>query len=156
MRRILDITAKDLLQLLRDRNTFLFLLIMPVVFTVLFGYAFGGFSRASDPRLPVGYLDQDGSAISQQLHDLLAASEVIQLEDSSWLTPADLEAGVAGEDLVAALIVPSGYGRSLQHGKPARLILIGDTSTPAGTSVESEALTAAIRLESAVRTALIL
>lgn len=156
MRRILDITAKDLLQLLRDRNTFLFLLIMPVVFTVLFGYAFGGFSRASDPRLPVGYLDQDGSAISQQLHDLLAASEVIQLEDSSWLTPADLEVGVAGEDLVAALIVPSGYGRSLQHGKPARLILIGDTSTPAGTSVESEALTAAIRLESAVRTALIL
>jgi ABC-2 type transport system permease protein len=154
--RILDITSKDLLQLLRDRKTFLFLLIMPVVFTVLFGYAFGGFSSASDPRLPVGYLDQDGSAISRQLHDLLSGSEVIHLEEGGWLTTADLEAGVAGEDLAAAIVVPKGYGRGLQHGKPARLILIGDTSTPAGMSVESEALTAAIRLESAVRTALIL
>jgi ABC-type Na+ efflux pump permease subunit len=48
------------------------------------------------------------------------------------------------------------HGQQPAHGKPARLILIGDTSTPAGTSVESEALTTAIRLESAVRTALIL
>ena len=46
MRRILDIAAKDLLQLLRDRKTFLFLLIMPILFTFLFGYAFGGFSKA--------------------------------------------------------------------------------------------------------------
>ncbi len=45
---------------------------------------------------------------------------------------------------------------SMLDGKPARLILIGDTSTPAGRSVESEALTVAIRLESAVRTAVIM
>ena len=41
-------------------------------------------------------------------------------------------------------------------GKPAKLILIGDTSTPTGTTVKSERATIAIRLESAVRTALIL
>ena len=35
MTRILDITFKDLLQLLRDFKTFLFLLIMPIVFTFL-------------------------------------------------------------------------------------------------------------------------
>ena len=43
MTRILDIAFKDLLQLLRDFKTFMFLLLMPVLFTFLFGYAFGGF-----------------------------------------------------------------------------------------------------------------
>ena len=51
MQRILDLTFKDLLQLLRDRMTFLFLLIMPILFTLLFGFATGAFSRGlTDPR----------------------------------------------------------------------------------------------------------
>jgi len=39
--RILDIAQNDLRQLLRDRNTFIFLLAMPIIFTVMFGFAFG-------------------------------------------------------------------------------------------------------------------
>jgi ABC-2 type transport system permease protein len=77
MTRILDIAFKDLLQLTRDFKTFMFLLLMPVLFTFLFGYAFGGFSGGnSDSRLPVGYLDQDDSWLSQALHDELADSDV--------------------------------------------------------------------------------
>lgn len=157
MRRVLDISQKDLLQLLRDRNTFLFLLIMPLVFTLLFGYAFGGFGgSSSDDRLPVGFRDEDQSTISRQLHNLLASSEVIRLQESSLLSPADLETSVAQEDLAAAVIVPAGYGRTVQDGSPARLVFIGDPDTTAGTSIESELLTSSIRLESAARTALVL
>ena len=155
MMRILDIAAKDLSQLLRERNTFLFFLILPIALTLLFGYAFGGFGKsASDPRFPVGYLDQDNSWLSRQLHDLLAASKVIRLEEGG--TPASLSASVADEKLAAAIIIPAGYGHNVLRGKPAKLTLIADTATPVGTSVESEALTASIHLESAVRTAVIL
>ncbi len=35
MKRIFDIAAKDLTQILRDRKSFLFLLIMPIAFTFL-------------------------------------------------------------------------------------------------------------------------
>jgi len=67
MIRILDIALKDLRQLMRERETFLFLLLMPIIFTLLFGYAFGGFSSGeSDARLPIGYLDEDGSPVSLQ------------------------------------------------------------------------------------------
>ena len=60
MNRIFDITLKDLTQILRDRKTFLFLLIMPIAFTILFGLAFGGSGKPQPiTRLPVGYLDQD-------------------------------------------------------------------------------------------------
>ncbi len=45
MYRILAITSKDLLQLVRDGKIYLFLLVMPIAFTLLFGYAFGGFQQ---------------------------------------------------------------------------------------------------------------
>jgi len=78
MIRIFDIASKDLLQLLRDRKIFIFLLIMPIAFTLLFGFASGTFSRGgTDPRLPVGFLDEDHSRLSRQ--DLLASPQVIRL-----------------------------------------------------------------------------
>ncbi len=61
--RILDIAAKDIQQILRDWKSALFLLVMPVLFTVFFGLVFGpvmSADRQRDPRLPVG-LDQPGS-----------------------------------------------------------------------------------------------
>jgi len=154
MIRILDIAAKDLQQMLRDRKAFLFFLIMPVVFTLMFSLAFS--SSSGDPRLPIGFRDEDQSQVSRQLHDLLAKSKVVRLEESPSRTTADLEAAVAEEDLAAALVVPPGFGRLVLYGKPARLVFIGDASTPAGRTAESEALTAYIRTENAVRTAVIL
>jgi hypothetical protein len=49
MIRIFDLAVKDLLQILRNRMTFLFLLIMPIAFTLLFGLAFGGSGSTSYP-----------------------------------------------------------------------------------------------------------
>lgn len=157
MIRILDIAAKDLIQHLRDRKTFLFFLIMPVVFTLLFGYAFGGFgTNNGETRLPVGFSDQDNTSLSQELRNLLAKSRVIRLVESGDLETSDLEARVADGKLAAAIIIPARYGHEMLHGRPAPITLIGDSSTGVGTSVESEVLTAVIRLDSAVRTALIL
>jgi ABC-2 type transport system permease protein len=152
--RILDITQKDLLQLVRDRKTFMFLLIMPVAFIFLFGYAFGGFGGESDSRLPVGYLDQDNSRLSRKLHDLLAASKIIRLDENQARSVSELEQLVAQEKLAAAIIVPAGYSKTSLEGKHARLTLIGDTSTSVGTGIQAEVLAAANRLDSAVSAAL--
>ncbi|HET7089952.1 MAG TPA: ABC transporter permease [Anaerolineae bacterium] len=154
MIHVIDIALKDLMQLLRERETFLFLLILPVIFTLLFGFAFGGFGGGeSDPRLPVGYLDQDDSPLSRELHGLLDASEVIRLDEDDTRAPTDLEKLVADEKLAAAIVVPAGYGEATLAGAPTRLILFADTASPAGRSVQNEALTAVNRLASAVRTA---
>ncbi len=156
MRKILDIAQKDLLQLVRDRNIFLFLLIMPLLMTLLLGFAFGGFSREQDNRLPVGYLDLDGSRLSKQLGDLLSHSEVIRLEAGAMQSEASLSELVANEKLAGAVVVPAGYGETLLHGRRIRLKLIADTSRTAGRSIESEALSAVQRVDSATRAALVL
>lgn len=157
MTRILDIAFKDLMQLSRDFKTFMFLLIMPIIFTYLFGYAFGGFnSGESDSRLPVGYIAQDDHWVTDSLHDLLNESEVIKLDENIFHSAPDLEQLVADGDLAAAVIVPDGYGRAVLKGKTARLIVITDTGSTAGSTIEAELLSLTNRLDSAVRTATII
>jgi ABC-2 type transport system permease protein len=155
--RIIDITLKDMLQMVRDHKIFMFLLVMPVIFTLLFGYAFGGFGGgSSDSRLPVGYLAEDESWLAGELRSLLEGSDVIRLQEFAANRRSEMEKSVVDENLAAAIVVPAGYGRTILDGKNAKLILIGDTSTPVGTTVKSAVVTAANRLDSAVRTALIL
>ena len=157
MIRIFDIALKDLVQLSRDFKTFMFLLIMPILFTFLFGYAFGGFGgNDSDSRLPVGYISQDDNWITDELHDLLSESEVIRLEENLFLSPSDLERLVADGDLAAAVIVPDGYGRAVLKDKTVRLIVFADTGTQAWTTIEAELFTVSSRVDGAVRTATIL
>ncbi len=156
MIRIFDIAQNDLRLLLRDRKTFLFLLLMPILFTVMFGFAFGAFNTnsGSDSRLPIGYLDQDNSRTSHQLHDLLAASKVIRLDENQARSTADLEQAVSDKKITAALIVPIDYGRASLAGKHPRLTLIDDTSTSEGTTIQADVLATANRLDSSISIAL--
>ncbi len=154
--RIIDIAQNDLRQLMRDRMTFMFLLAMPIIFTVMIGFADGAFSTGggSDSRLPVGYLDQDHSKISNQLRDLLDASKVIRLDQDQARSTANLEQLVSDKKIAAAIIVPIDYGRSSLAGKHPRLTLIADTTTSAGTTVQADVLATVNRLDSAVSIAL--
>jgi ABC-2 type transport system permease protein len=157
MIRILDIAFNDLLQLSRDFKTFMFLLIMPILFTLLFGFAFGGFGGGdSDSRLPVGYLSQDEHWVTRSLHDLLDKSEVIRLDENTFRSASDLEQLVADGDLAAAVIVPNGYGKAVLKGKKARLRVITDPNTTTWTTVQAELLALAGRLDGAVRTATVI
>ena len=157
MIRIIDIAFKDLMQLSRDFRTFMFLLIMPIIFTFLFGFAFGGFGGGnSDSRLPVGYISQDNYWVTTSLHDLLDKSEVVRLDENIFHSTSDLEKLVADGDLAAAIIVPHGYGKAMLKNKGIRLIVIANTNTQAWTTVEAELLTLTDRLDSAVRTATII
>ena len=115
--RISELAIKDLRQIARDRKSFMFLLVMPIAFTLLFGFAFGGNSTA-DSRLPVGLVDEDGSALSQQLVTMLAASEVVRIElENAAVT--DLQQQVADKQIAAAILIPAGFGAAL----------LGDAST---------------------------
>jgi ABC-2 type transport system permease protein len=157
MIRIIDIALKDLMQLSRDFKTFIFLLVMPIIFTFIFGFAFGAFGGGdSDSRLPVGYKSQDDHWVTEELHNLLEESDVIRLDENLFLSSTDFEKLVADGDLAAAIIVPDGYGRAFLKNKKARLIVITDTGTQAWTTIEAELLAVASKLDSAVRTATII
>jgi ABC-2 type transport system permease protein len=148
MIRILDLAWKDLLQNLREKQTFMFLLIMPIIFTLLFGFAFGGVGGGeSDPRLPVGLLDQDNNRLSQAMTQLLQASDVIRLEVKPGRSPADLEKLVADNKLAAALVIPAGYSDRLLAGDPLKLTVFADILNNAGSTAQGVIQIAANRLK---------
>ena len=157
MIRIFDIALKDLTQFLRDFKTFMFLLLMPILFTLLFGYAFGGFggNGESDSRLPVGLINEDDRWISDTFRDLLADSDLIRIIEDDSFTASDLDRMVAEGDLAAGVIIPAGYSKALLADKTSQLIVITDTTTT-WTTVEAELLKLANRLDGAVRTATII
>jgi ABC-2 type transport system permease protein len=156
MIRIFDIAGKDLMQILRDRKTFLFLLIMPVAFTFLFGFAFGGFSKSEpDPRLPVALINEDGGDLGLRLINLLENSEVISVTQDETKTLDDYEKSLTKGDLAGIIVIPSGYSDNLRSGNLPRLSLTVDLTQTAGTTVQSEVLATASRLTSAVQAALV-
>ncbi len=154
--RILDLTIKDLRQLVRDWKTALFLVIMPILFTLLFGFAFGGFGGgAQDPRLPVGFIDQDRSSSSASLLRLLDQSGTLRpvLLEGQEADPERAERKVQAGDLAAVVIVPASYGDRLLAGEMIPLRVLLDESEPAGLTARREIQTAALRLAGAAEIA---
>jgi ABC-2 type transport system permease protein len=147
--RIVDLAIKDLRQITRDRKSFIFLLVMPIVFTLLFGFAFGGNSTA-DPRLPIGLADEDGSELSRQLVTMLNASDVVRIEVDDAAV-SGLEEQVSDEQIAAAIVIPAGFGDSLLTDAALPVTIVGGGQS--GFTIEGEVQASAARLKSAVQAA---
>ena len=154
--RVLNLAYKDLSQILKDWKSGLFLLVMPLLFTLFFGFVFGAGSTTEpdvDPRLPVGVIDQD--------HGSLAASFEKLLEDSEVIRPIALgeeESGQASQmvqdgDLAAVVIIPSGYTTKLLSDQPISLEVIAKPNEPAGRTASRGLETLTGRLLGAVESA---
>ncbi len=151
MMRIVDIALKDLLQIVRDKKSLLFLVLMPIAFTLFLGFAFR--SSDGDPRLPVGWVDRDpGGVLSTQLRDLLQATEAIDLVLLEGDEASEADQQVREEELVAAVIVPEGFSAQALIGEPWPLTVVVP-NTAAGQTATTAIQTAAKRLLGAVQAA---
>ena len=152
--RVIYLALKDLLQIMRDWKAAFFLIIMPIAFTLLFGFAFGGFGGVedTDPRLPIGFLNQDDGLLSQHLLAQLERSEVVRLETATEET-VELEAKVADAEYAAAVIVPENYSSQMLASEAVSLVVIVDGDDNAGHAAHGEIQAAVMRLNTALKTA---
>lgn len=153
--RILDLAYKDLSQIVRDWKSGLFLLVMPLLFTLFFGFVFGGSNAKPDvdSRLPVGVIDQDQGTLAASLQKLLESSEVIR---PVLLKNEELEQYnqmVEDGDLAAVVIIPSGYTNQLLADQQTMLEVIANASQPGGRTAARALETVTGRLLGAVEAA---
>ncbi len=150
--RSIDLMVKDLQQLVRNWMTPVFLVAMPIGFTLFFGMIFSGAGGQSDPRLPVAFVDQDnGSVLSTHLLDLLEASDAIRPVASD--ESVDRVERKVGKDMAAAVIVPAGYSERVLAGEDVPLTVVADGGTAAGSTAQTAIQAAAVRLRGAVKAA---
>ena len=153
--RILKLTFKDLSQVVRDWKSALFLLIMPLLFTLFFGFIFGGGSSKQDVdlRLPVSVINQDGGTLAASLENLLEGSEVVRPVSLTKETAEQYNKMVEDGDLAAVVIIPSGYTNHLLADEPVLLEVIANPNQPAGRTASRAIETVTGRLLGSVEAA---
>ncbi len=133
--RILDLATKDLFQILRDRRSLMFLVAMPILFTLFMGLAYKGdnSSTPNDNRLSLAWVNPEpDGALSKMLFDKLAASDAVKpiAMDETAALDALQKGNVDG-----VLVLPAGFNEQLPGGQTAQLKLIADTTSTKGQSL---------------------
>lgn len=128
--RIIDLALKDLSQIVREKKSAVFLILMPILLTGFMGFAMGPSTQA-DKRLPVGFATADASGIlSQNLQAMLGESKTMRLVAVDDETKAADQ--VRNGSLVAALVVPSQFSARTLAGESINLTLVVDVNSPSG------------------------
>src|ERR1700732_3781807 len=152
---ILTIAYKEFVHVWRDRRVLLLILVLPPFFTLVFGHAFEG---AAVRDVSTMFFNADGSNESQKFTDLLHSKDVLgalvegsdnpdkvrkdisdllqNLRDTfawkPWVGDPKGPIDLVRNGADAAIVIPPGWGKSLQDGKPMamRAVLDGsDTNT---------------------------
>ena len=149
----IDLTIKDLTQILRDRKSLMFILIMPIVFTLLFGFAFGGYGAPADTRLPVVVAGDTGDPAHAAFIDLVESSAVVRLVTPASTDDQALRASVRDSKVAAVVLIPSGFLRACYDGTNPLLPCVVDVASTSGTTARNELANLSARLTSAVQAA---
>ncbi len=127
------LARKDLLQTVRDKLSFIFILVMPLAFTLFFGLLFGAGSSAD--QLPLAVWDADGGAAAKQLVAALDESTVIRVVVKQG---REFETWMADERAAAGLLIPKGYSAAVASGQKADLTLVSTQGSSGASTAASE------------------
>ncbi len=145
--RILELALKDLQQILRDKRQLIFLVLMPVGFTLFMGIAFKGVVQKPDHRLPLGWYNQDvNGRFTEMLRSALSANPDLNLYTVKPNELAKARQNVANKYTGGVLVIPPGFSDSLLGSQPLQIELIADEYTNLGQSAYQYTRAAVTRL----------
>ena len=102
------LVRKDLQLFFHDRRAVVVSLLVPIVCGSFFGYLFGGQGgKTETSRMPVMYVDQDGSDISHELQARLSADKSLDVKPS---TLNEARTAVRKGKATAAIVIPKDFG----------------------------------------------
>jgi ABC-2 type transport system permease protein len=123
LRRIAAVTDKEVREVVRDPITVGVALLMPLVMLLLFGYAI----TLDVDNIALGVLDEDRTPASRALGEAFVASGYFRLA-RELEHPHAVEEALQRGQIRLALIVPTGFERTLARGEPSPVQLLVDGS----------------------------
>jgi ABC-type multidrug transport system permease subunit len=118
---IASVAYKELLHIYRDRRVLVLLLILPPLFTLLFGHAFET-SEISD--IPAILINRDNTAQTHRFVHIILKNKTFRWRQA----PPEMtnESDLLGNRVRAALVIPQGWSDTLRAGNPKPLPLYLD------------------------------
>lgn len=145
--RIIDLALKDLRQVLRDRQSLVFMLVMPMIFTVFFGFMFRNQNEQADERLVIGVVNRDPRGVlSDALIDLLNRSETVRVEVIEEASEGSLDSRIVKDELAAGLVIPTNFSRATLNDENLQMEIIINEETPEGQTARRGLQTAITRI----------
>ena len=122
LQAISSVAVKEFIHIYRDWRILVLLLILPPVFTLIFGHAF---ETTGSSNVPALLEDRDKSPASEVFVRQLKSEATFK-----WKTEAKISGNpdLLRDNVRAALIIPPGWGASLKNGDPIPLPLFLDGS----------------------------
>ena len=133
MKKLFDVTRKDLQLIWKDKMALIWMLGIPILLMGLIGSVFNFSSSGSSFSAPVPVINQDG-ANSKQFTDILSNTGALKLEFVADEAAANQRLSDATNYAAAYIVIPQGFGDALQGKGNATLRLVlspNDTSRAA-------------------------
>lgn len=121
---LLALIRKELLQAFRDPRMMAVILAIPVFQLTVLGFAANFEFNHADTVV----VDDDRSDRSRAYLDGLAADRTFNLRHVDTFEQAN--AALRANDAIVAIVIPRGYGRDLEAGRPAHVQVLVDGSDP--------------------------
>jgi len=122
-----SVAYKEFLHIYRDRRVLFLVLLLPPLFTLLFGHAFET-SELTD--VPCMLVNRDNTARSQEFIDIISKNKTFRWRYGSPETKN--ESDLIAYHVRGTLVIPQGWNESLENGDPKPLLLFldgGDINT---------------------------
>ena len=119
-----SVAKKEFLHIFRDRRVLWVILILPPLFTLLFGHAF----EATDiTNVPALMINRDGAApLAQEFAGIISHDKTFRWKTAPPETTN--ESDLLGHDVMMTLVIPLGWSEALMAGDPQPIILYIDGS----------------------------
>lgn len=124
--KFLSIAVKDLKELLRDRRGFMFILFFPILFMLVFGFAFGGMGQSNTPyNLAIVNYDEPavlptsnesvnfGDNLTQLLTDAKYQNSDVHLFNVTKMSESEADGLLKTRKIDAELIIPKNFSQSV-------------------------------------------
>jgi ABC-2 type transport system permease protein len=125
MRRFRALIKKEIIHMLRDRRTLIFIFIMPILQLLLLGYA----NNTEVRDVPTVLFDQSKSPASQSLLDAFRATGFFSYDYIAY-NEADVNKLIDGGTAKVGIIIPPTYASDLLAGRTAEVSVLIDGSDP--------------------------
>ncbi|HEX9163572.1 MAG TPA: ABC transporter permease [Thermoanaerobaculia bacterium] len=144
MNGFVAIFRKELTQMMRDRTTLLFSIMVPTLELILFGVI-----DMNARNIPTVVFDQSRTQESRQLEDQLEATSYLKIVGVAH-SRAELQKTIVSGRAQVAVEIPPDYARNVVAGRSANVLVLIDGSD---SSVANQALAAAngVVLQDAIR-----
>ncbi|HOQ36394.1 MAG TPA: ABC transporter permease [Acetivibrio sp.] len=118
--KILCIAWYDLIRLLRDKTTLLIIIVIPIILTVVMGFAYGSGKSDGTYEIPVGIATDDNSTFVRELIEKIKENNSIKTLE---MNRQEIIEGIKESELEAGFIIPGDFTDSIREGKAGIYVL---------------------------------